>query len=411
MTMNNEYSAVRRLVKGALVTACAALAFAISPGAASAQGTGADVSVLKTAPNEPFPANSLITYTITVESNGPANASNVQVRDVVPANMTFVSVTEPDGWNCVTPAPGGTGLIQCSTPSLPIGSVVQFEVTLRLNNEVNAGVRVTNTAEVVSTTPDPLPINNTSSYTFVVAGSDTDTAGIYDGNNGTFFLRNLNGAGTADNTFLFGVGGAGIFPIEGDWNNDGIDTVGLYNQATGTFFLKNTNASGNADITFIYGAANAGWIPIVGDWNNDGIDTIGLYDPATSTFFLKNSNASGNADITFQFGLPGNYTPLAGDWNGDGVDTIGLYSPATATFFLKNSNAAGNADLSFVYGTAFQSPVTGDWNGDGVDTIGIVDTSSATWFLKNTNAAGNADVTFVYGFPNATPIEGDWNGQ
>ena len=97
MTMNNDYFAVRRLVRGALVTACAALAFAISPGAASAQGTGADVSILKTAPDEPFPANSLVTYTITVESNGPANASNVQVRDVVPTNMTFVQPSSKSG--------------------------------------------------------------------------------------------------------------------------------------------------------------------------------------------------------------------------------------------------------------------------------------------------------------------------
>ena len=104
MINNNEYSVARRAVRAALVTACAALAFAMFPGAASAQGTGADVSVLKTAPNEPFPANSQITYTVTVESNGPATASNVQFRDVIPAEMTFVSIMAPVGWSCVTPA-------------------------------------------------------------------------------------------------------------------------------------------------------------------------------------------------------------------------------------------------------------------------------------------------------------------
>ena len=90
MTMNKEYFAAGHLVRWALVAACAALAFATSPGAASAQ-TGADVSVLKTAPNEPFPANTLITYTIRVESNGPANASNVQLRDVIPAGLSRLS--------------------------------------------------------------------------------------------------------------------------------------------------------------------------------------------------------------------------------------------------------------------------------------------------------------------------------
>ena len=129
------------------------------------------------------------------------------------------------------------------------------------------------------------------------------------------------------------------------------DSMGVYVGSTSTFNLKNANTSGVTDTTFNYGAANAGLVPIAGDWNGDGIDTIGLYNPVTSTFYLRNSNTSGVADITFNYGAANTgLVPIAGDWNGDGIDTIGVYYPATARYDLRNSNTGGVADITFVYG-------------------------------------------------------------
>jgi len=99
----------------------------------------------------------------------------------------------------------------------------------------------------------------------------------------------------------------------GDWNEDGVDTVGLYNPNNGVFYLRNSNTTGVADVTFTYGPAGAGWVPIVGDWDGDGVDTVGLYNPAGATFFLRNSNSVGTADVTFGYGVPGDQ-PVVGKW-------------------------------------------------------------------------------------------------
>lgn len=242
----------------------------------------------------------------------------------------------------------------------------------------------------------------------------SDTIGLYDPSSSQFYLRNSNTPGFADLTFAYGAGGAGLVPITGDWDGDGVDTVGLYDPATSAFFLRNSNTPGFADLTFVYGVAGAGLIPLSGDWNGDGIDTIGLYDPATSAFFLRNSNTPGAADYTFVYGVPGaGLIPVVGDWDGDGVDTVGLFDPATGTFYLRNSNNPGFADLTFVFGPFGPKPLAGDFDNDGFSTIGEFDPSTSKFFLRNTNSTGPADLIFQYGppAPGWTPLIGDWNGQ
>jgi uncharacterized repeat protein (TIGR01451 family) len=409
MAILNKPNILRGTMRTLAAVTVAALAFGLG-GTANAQATGADVSVTKTAPDMPYGGGSTIEYSIHVENNGPATAQFVTVDDTTPPNTSFLSITAPAGWNCVTPAPGGTGLIRCTAPSLTIGAMADFVVTLRIFNEVPAGVLITNTATVDSNSPDPLPSNNTSSFTFTTAGGSVDTAAVYDAATGSFFLRNFNQPGPADVVFSYGPVGASIFPLRGDWNGDGIDTIGVYDQATGAFFLRNSNSAGPADLVFTYGAGGAGLIPITGDWNGDTIDTVGLYDPATGSVFLRNTNSSGGANIVFTFGGPGAFTPLAGDWNGDNVDTIGLYVPSTGSFFLRNANSNGPADLTFTFGPPFAAPVTGDWNADNIDTIGIFVPATAAWFLRNSNTNGGADAVFSYGFANGTPLAGDWNG-
>jgi hypothetical protein len=179
------------------------------------------------------------------------------------------------------------------------------------------------------------------------SGTIADTVGLFSQATSTFFLRNVNGAGTANLTFAYGPGGAGWLPLVGDWNGDGKDTIGLYNPATGGFFLRNANSAGTADLTFAYGPPNSGWKPLAGDWDGDGIKTIGLYNPANGVFYLRNSNSTAVADITFLYGPAGaGWMPIAGDWDNDGADTIGLYNTANSVFYLRNSNSMGVADIT-----------------------------------------------------------------
>ncbi len=398
---------VRNLVAIAFVTVVVFSA-AIVP--AHAGVPGADLQVIKTAPLLNYSPNSVVDYTIQVSNNGPATATTVQVLDQMPVSTSFVSVVAPPGWFVTSPAPGGTGLIICSTSSMAPQASATISVQLRIKATTFAGTFVANTATVSSQQPDPFPLTNSSTWTIEVTGNDTDTPGVVSSVTSAWFLRNTNSAGAGDLVFTYGAGGPTQLPIRGDFDNDGLDTAGIYDQSSGAFFLKNSNSGGAADIAFTFGPPSTNWIPLAGDWNNDGIDSIGLYDPSSGFFFLKNSNSPGSADLVFAFGAGGTSVPVAGDWNGDGADTIGIYAPASGTFFLRNSNSPGAADLAFTFGAAFSTPLTGDWDGDGIDTIGIYVGSTGAWFLRNVNSSGSASLVFVYGPPNLTPIAGDWNG-
>src|SRR5205807_98165 len=143
-----------------------------------------------------------------------------------------------------------------------------------------------------------------------------------------------NAGGSFDNTFaLARYQAQSPFPA-------GSDTIGLYDPSSSKFFLRNSNTPGFADLTFAYGAGGAGLVPITGDWDGDGVYTVGLFDPATGTFYLRNSNTPGFADLTFVFG-PFGTKPLAGDFDNDGFGTIGEFDPAMSKFFLRNTNSAG----------------------------------------------------------------------
>ena len=205
-------------------------------------------------------------------------------------------------------------------------------------------------------------------------GSGVTTIGLFDPASGTFFLHNSNSGGYADMTFGYGwvpaAGQPALIPLSGDWTGDGVTSIGLYDPATSTFFLRNSNTAGVADETFCYGwvpaAGQRALIPVTGNWTGTSVTYVGLYDPASSMFFLRDSNTAGVADATFPYGPAGcGWTPLAGDWTGSGTDTVGLYDPANSTFFLRNSNTAGVADSTFSYGMPGTPvvPLAGNWTG------------------------------------------------
>jgi glucose/arabinose dehydrogenase len=245
----------------------------------------------------------------------------------------------------------------------------------------------------------------------VVPVRPVDTPGLYDPAAARFDVKNLDVAGPADRTLVYGTPGGRQLPIAGDWNGDGRTTVGVYNPATGTFRLKNVLRRVGQEIVLTVNAPAANAIPLAGDWNGDGKDTVGLFVPATATFYLKNSLTGSGFDAVFQFGVPGiAWQPLAGDWNGDGRDTIGLYDPARALFLLRNALAAGAADLRFRFGPTGSRPLAGDWDGDGRDGIGIWSPAAATFLLKNVPQRGAADITFAFGTRGSgqLPLAGEW---
>jgi uncharacterized repeat protein (TIGR01451 family) len=81
----------------------------------------ADLSLAGTSNPDPVRAGATLTYTLTVGNHGPNDAANVAVIDTLPKRVTFQTLAAPPGWACDMPAPGATGTVTCTVPTLNNG--------------------------------------------------------------------------------------------------------------------------------------------------------------------------------------------------------------------------------------------------------------------------------------------------
>jgi uncharacterized repeat protein (TIGR01451 family) len=115
----------------------------------------ADVAVVKTVSNSNPNVGSEITFTLTANNNGPSNATDVKINDLLPGGYTFVSALAPAG----TTYDNGTGLWTIGNLANGDNAVLSITVT------VNAIGNYTNTAIIKATEIDPTSLNNTSTIT------------------------------------------------------------------------------------------------------------------------------------------------------------------------------------------------------------------------------------------------------
>jgi len=130
-----------------LATALALFVCLIAASEAFAQNL--DLAVTKTAAATAA-AGSNISYTITISNNGPSNSNNTQLNDSVPANTTFVSITQDSGptFTCTSPASGAaTGTVTCTGAITPV-QTAQFTLVLNVNPGTANGTIISNTARV-----------------------------------------------------------------------------------------------------------------------------------------------------------------------------------------------------------------------------------------------------------------------
>lgn len=127
--------------------------------------TSADLSISKSGPAS-VQAGANLTYAIVVTNSGPAAAANVTLTDTLPAQTTFVSLTQTAGptFNCTT---GAT--ITCTIASLSITSAA-FELVVHVDDTATG--TISNTAQVASTTADPTPANGAATAAAAVLTAD-----------------------------------------------------------------------------------------------------------------------------------------------------------------------------------------------------------------------------------------------
>jgi uncharacterized repeat protein (TIGR01451 family) len=151
----------------------------------STPSTAGDAGVTKNGPST-APPNSDVTYTIVVNSNGPAAAQNVTLTDKLPGTMTFVSLNQSgQTFTCSTPAVGAGGTVSCSMASMPAGTSTTFTLVGHIPTGTTSGTTFANIASVTS--DNDVNSENDSSFTeltvstvdvsIVKSGPGTATAG------------------------------------------------------------------------------------------------------------------------------------------------------------------------------------------------------------------------------------------
>lgn len=104
----------------------------------------------KSAGPEPVSVGRKLTYTLTVENNGPDAATGVVVRDALPQGVTFVSASD----GCTHDA--GTLTVTCEAGEIENGGSATMTIVVRVKKARD----LRNTAMVESDTGDPDLANN-----------------------------------------------------------------------------------------------------------------------------------------------------------------------------------------------------------------------------------------------------------
>lgn len=136
---------------------------------------GADVTLVKTVSADPVAPGQTFTYNLLVSNQGPSAAADVVVTDPLPGPMTFVS--SPQGCTAV-----GQDVTCPTLATLAPGGFTTFTLIVRLDPAyAGNGSDLGNRATVASTTPDPVPGNDTTSPVppnLASASADLSTAKV-----------------------------------------------------------------------------------------------------------------------------------------------------------------------------------------------------------------------------------------
>jgi uncharacterized repeat protein (TIGR01451 family) len=191
----------------------------------------ADLALAKTVSNATPNVGDTITFTVTLRNNGPDPATNVTVKDVLPAGVTFVSATPSQGtYN------SGTGVWAVGTVTAIMPPTLTIQATVLSPN------RQTNTATITHSDQfDPNTANNTASATVnpqadlaLTKTVSNATPNVGDTITFTVTLRN-NGPDPATNVTVKDVLPAGLTFVSAT------PSQGTYNQATGLWTVGTVN--------------------------------------------------------------------------------------------------------------------------------------------------------------------------
>lgn len=113
-----------------------------------------DVDIDKSVSDFAPPEGSSVVFSVEAANNGANTATNIQVQDVLPSGVTFVSASASAGtYN------SGTGI--WTIPSIAAGNDVVLDITVTVNSGT-AGSPITNTASVIALDPSQVDTDTTN---------------------------------------------------------------------------------------------------------------------------------------------------------------------------------------------------------------------------------------------------------
>lgn len=379
--------------------------------------SSADLSVVKTISpvKATYSVGETITYTITARNNGPDNATNVVVNDLLPASLTLKSFSvQPPGGN-YDPA---TGIYNINNLANGATAVLTIVAT------INAPGQIINTAVISGGQTDQVPGNNTSTVIISAEAvpiadlgiSKTISAGPYNLNaevTYTIVVRN-NGPDAAT-----GVVVTETFPATLAYVAHQV-SQGTFDPATGKFLVGNLANGATATLTLRARIMSTGSIRnavVVGGDQIDPNPGPGDGDPGDGD--------PGDGDPDPGDGDPGDGDPGDGPGTGgpgDGDDDdeviICVRPPAPLAITGPASVCPGQSNLVYQVpeipgATSYTYTLPAGWEiTSGAGTRAIVvsvgaNASGGVIAVIATNACGNSSATSLAVTAGAPPVPGE----
>ena len=307
--------------------------------------------------NNPFINESFI-YIITVTNNGPSNATNVTVKDVLPTGLTLLSATA--GYDTVT----GLWVID----SLSNGSSISLIITAKGESSGTFTNNVEVTCDQVETYTD----NNTDSVAILINGTMPQNVEFADlgvtitqlsrtGDTVMYIIRvRNNGPYTAENVTVKYVVPTGL---------NFVSSNRAYDLSSNSWTFNNISANGENTIIFTVNMTQEGIFNNKVTVTSNQVDQYALNN--TATIILVNNHTYYYADLGIEI-IVDDDTPNIGDIikytiivtnNGPDdannvtitgiipselvvVSTDGSYNATTGTWFINNIAAYVNNTLS-----------------------------------------------------------------
>ncbi|WP_429725827.1 gliding motility-associated C-terminal domain-containing protein [Aquimarina litoralis] len=319
-----------------------------------------DLVVAKIVDNPTPDEGSNVTYTITVTNNGPAQATNVVLTDVLPAGVTYVSDTGAGAYV------SGTGLWTIGTINSGANATIDIVASVDAGT---SGDTITNTVTSVTldqvdndtTADDPSEDIVVNNEVDLVVGKIVDNPTPDEGSNVTYTITvTNNGPAQATNVVLTDMLPAGVTYVS--------DTgAGAYVNGTGIWTIGTINSGANATIDIV-ASVNAG---TSGDTITNTVTSVTLdqVDNDTTADDLSEDIIVNNEVDLVVAKIVDNATPDEGS-NVTYTITVTNNGPAQATNVVLTDVLPAGVTYVSDTGAGTYVNVTGIW------TIGVINSGS-----------------------------------